>query len=202
MSLSDDVTSWIDGLRSREPHSTQQLWQRYYQRLVELADRRLPRHARREFDEEDVALSAFDSLCRGLAAGRFPDLADRDSLWALLIVITARKARARVRRQTAQKRGGGHVQGESVFDAELGDGIAQQIGDEPTPEFAAQVAEEVESLLSVLPDATTRQLAVLKMEGYTNDEAAQRLACSRTTVERRLRLIRAAWTEPQQTGEH
>jgi RNA polymerase sigma factor (sigma-70 family) len=200
MSLSDDVTAWIDGMRTQETHSTQKVWERYYRRLVELADRRLPRHARREFDEEDVALSAFDTLCRGLAAGRFPDLADRDSLWALLIVITARKARARVRRQTAQKRGGGHVQGESVFDADVGDGIGQQIGDDPTPEFAAEVAEEVESLLAALPDETTRRLAMLKMEGYTNDEAAERLGCSRTTVERRLRLIRATWTEPRQSA--
>jgi RNA polymerase sigma factor (sigma-70 family) len=200
MSLSDDVTAWIDGMRTQETHATQKVWERYYRRLVELADRRLPRHARREFDEEDVALSAFDTLCRGLAAGRFPDLADRDSLWALLIVITARKARARVRRQTAQKRGGGHVQGESVFDADVGDGIGQQIGDDPTPEFAAEVAEEVESLLAALPDETTRRLAMLKMEGYTNDEAAERLGCSRTTVERRLRLIRATWTEPRQSA--
>lgn len=195
MSLSDDVTAWIDGMRCQETQSTRQAWQHYYQRLVELAGRRLPHGVRRDFDEEDVALSAFDSLCRGLADGRYPDLADRDSLWGLLIVITSRKARARLRKHNAQKRGGGRVQGESVFEARPGDNIGQAVGAEPTPEFAAEVAEEVEHLLGQLPDETTRQLAVLKMEGYTNDEAAGRLGCSRTTVERRLRLIRKTWSE-------
>ncbi len=48
--------------------------------------------ARRVADEEDAALSAFDSFCRRAAQGQFPDLKDRDGLWALLVVITARKA--------------------------------------------------------------------------------------------------------------
>ena len=43
-------------------------------------------------DEEDVALSAFDSFCRGAQRGRFPQLDDRDNLWRLLVVITSRKA--------------------------------------------------------------------------------------------------------------
>jgi hypothetical protein len=48
--------------------------------------------SRRVADEEDVALSAFDSFCAGAERGRFPDLKDRDNLWALLVTITARKA--------------------------------------------------------------------------------------------------------------
>ncbi len=43
-------------------------------------------------------------------------------------------------------------------------------------------------------DEATRQLAILKMEGYTNKEAANRLNCSQTTIERRLRLIRKTWS--------
>ena len=40
-------------------------------------------------EPEDVALSAFNSLCRGLENGRFPKLQDRDDLWRLLVVIAA-----------------------------------------------------------------------------------------------------------------
>ena len=54
-----------------------------------------------------MALSAFDSFCRNAERGRFPQLADRDSLWRLLVVITARKAAHLVRDETRQKRGGG-----------------------------------------------------------------------------------------------
>ena len=72
-------------------------------------------------------------------------------------------------------------------------GINEVIGREPTAEFAAQVAEESERLLELLPDEAMRSLARLKMEGYDNKEAAQQLNCGLRTVERRLGLIRALW---------
>ena len=195
MSLDDDVTVWIDGLRNQDSVASRKLWERYYRQLVELAAKRLPNHIRRDFDEEDVALSAINSLCRGAAAGRFPDLSDRDSLWALLIVITSRKCRAQVRKHLAQKRGGGTARGESAFRLSLGAGIADEMGNEPTPEFAAMMVDEVRSLLDQLPDDNSRRLAILKMEGNTNAEAATRLQCSQTTIERRLRMIRKMWSQ-------
>jgi DNA-directed RNA polymerase specialized sigma24 family protein len=199
MSLDDSVTLWIDGLRQGDQQSAQQLWERYYAQLVRMAGAKLPRSVRREFDEEDVALSAFHSLCTGVKDGRFPQLDDRDNLWSLLVVITARKAMRRLRSATAQKRGGGGVQGETVFlqpasDGEAkGAGINQIIGREPTAQFAAEVAEESERLLALLPDEAMRALARLKMEGYSNQEAADQLDCGLRTVERRLGLIRKIW---------
>ena len=99
---------WIDGLRRGSEESAQQLWERYFSQLVLLAGKRLPRGVRRDFDEEDVALSAFHSLCAGVKDGKFPRLEDRDTLWSLLVVITARKAMRRLRSATTQRRGGGN----------------------------------------------------------------------------------------------
>ena len=101
MSLDESVTQWIDGLRQGSSRSAEQLWQRYFQKLVSLADRKLPVGVKRDFDEEDVALSAFDSLCRGVQLERFPRLDDRNNLWSLLVVITARKVMNRLRDATA-----------------------------------------------------------------------------------------------------
>ena len=157
--------------------------------------------AAQTFDAEDVALSAFHSLCEGVKRGRFPRLDDRGNLWSLLVVITARKARARIRSASTQKRGGGNVQGESVFtDATDRDdvshrGIEQMIGSEPTADFAAQVSEESERLLGLLLDDSMRSLALLKLEGFSNKEAAEELQCGLRTVERRLSLIRQIWEE-------
>jgi DNA-directed RNA polymerase specialized sigma24 family protein len=67
------------------------------------------------------------------------------------------------------------------------------VGDEPTPEFAAQAAEEYRRLLERLGDDQLRSIAVWKMEGYTNEEIAARLGCAVATVERRLHLIRKIW---------
>ena len=67
------------------------------------------------------------------------------------------------------------------------------MGHEPTPEFAAQVAEEYQRLISQLGDEQQRAIAVWKMEGHTNEEIAARLGIALATVERRLRLIRKTW---------
>ena len=42
-----------------------------------------------------------------------------------------------------------------------------------------------------------RCIALRKMEGHTTEEIAAQLGCGRTTVERRLRLIRLLWTEEE-----
>jgi DNA-directed RNA polymerase specialized sigma24 family protein len=86
------VSHLISELKAGDHAAAQQLWQAYFERLVRLAREKLQGTPRREADEEDVALSAFDSFCRGAAQGRFPQLADREDLWQLLAVITTRKA--------------------------------------------------------------------------------------------------------------
>ena len=48
-------------------------------------------------------------------------------------------------------------------------------------------------LLDTLGRPELRQIAVWKMEGYTNAEVAAKLGCVVETVERRLRLIRSVW---------
>jgi hypothetical protein len=109
------VTRWIGDLKAGGDHAARPLWDRYFAQLVRLARDRL-RSARRpgaDADEEDAALSAFDSFCRAAARGRFPDLADRDDLWRLLVVITARKAVDQAQRRRARKRGGGRLVGEA-----------------------------------------------------------------------------------------
>ena len=61
-----------------------------------------------------------------------------------------------------------------------------------TPEFAAQVAEECQRLLGLLPEEL-RRVAVWKMEGHTNDEIASSLDCALRSVERKLERIRNLW---------
>jgi hypothetical protein len=89
MSPDGSVTCWLALLQAGEPAAVQPLWERYFRRLVSLARKLLDKSPRAAADEEDVALSAFNSFCREAEAGRFPRLADRDSLWRLLVVLTA-----------------------------------------------------------------------------------------------------------------
>jgi DNA-directed RNA polymerase specialized sigma24 family protein len=196
MNRQGDVTRWVQQLEAGQRDAAQQLWERYYRRLVALARSRLAGLPRRAADEEDVALSAFDSFCRQAEQGRFPRLEDRDDLWQLLVLITARKAADLRQRERRQKRGGGLVRGDSaLYDPEAEDagGLDQMVGAEPTPAFVAQAAEECRRLLHSLGDETLRVVAVGKLEGYTNPELAERLGCSLATVERKVRLIRRIW---------
>ena len=73
--------------------------------------------------------------------------------------------------------------------------LAQVLGREPDPAFAAEVADQCRSLLDSLKDEERRQIALRKMEGCTNEEIAERMGLALATVERRLRLIRKTWEQ-------
>jgi DNA-directed RNA polymerase specialized sigma24 family protein len=199
MSYDDSVTHWLQGAKAGDNADIQRLWDRYFQRLVRLASSRLPRRARRMVDEEDVAISAFRSFCDRAGKGQFPDLADREHLWRVLFAITVRKVVGSVRYQNRAKRGGGHILGESamgaVDDASEQAGIARFLSREPTPDDAAQFADEVAGLFAKLDDVMLRVIAFQKLQGLTSDEIAGSLEVSKRTVDRKLRSIRALWEE-------
>ncbi len=190
MESNGSVTHWIEQLKDDDEDAAQQLWERYYGQLVRLCHKKLGDQPRRIADEEDVALSAFSSFVQGVRKGRFPQLNDRNSLWRVLVVIATRKAVDQWHHDHRKKRGEGKVQDEAVLKD-----IGQIVGREPTPEFAATVAEECQLLLGLLTQPTLRDIAVWKLQAYTNEEIADRLGCVPRTIERKLRLIRKLWGE-------
>jgi DNA-directed RNA polymerase specialized sigma24 family protein len=194
----NSVTYWLDGIKSGDDTDIQKLWDRYFQRLVRLAGKKLPAHCRRAFDEEDIALSAFQSFCDRAGRGQFPQLNDRDDLWRLLATITVRKALDTMRHQSRQKRGGGTVLGESALLAggdrdRDGDGLGEVLGREPTPEAVAEFAEEYQRFLAKLEDPALRSIALRRLEGQTAPQIAAATKVSTKTIERKIRLIRAIW---------
>jgi DNA-directed RNA polymerase specialized sigma24 family protein len=193
MSVDHSPSLWLQQLREGDSVAAQRLWEAYYQKLVGIARRKLQGRVRLVGDEEDVALSAFKSFCRGVERGRYPQLSDRGDMWNLLVTITFHKVLHLVRDEDREKRGGGRkfvAADAATSDADL---LQQLVGTEPTPEVAAQVAEEAERLLDCLPSQELVELALLKMEGYTNDEIAKRWQKAERTVERKLNLIRKIW---------
>jgi RNA polymerase sigma factor (sigma-70 family) len=199
MSSIGSVTYWLRRLKAHDQVAVQKLWEGYFQRMVWLARKKLHSAPRSAEDEEDVALSAFDNFCRGVQQGRFPRLDDRDDLWQVLVMITARKARNLVKHERRMKRGAGKVHHESALSPGQSPSqapvFANLIGREPDPEFVAQMAEECRRLLQKLEDPDLRTVAVWKMEGHSNQEVAAKLCRSRVTVERKLRLIRETWEQ-------
>jgi DNA-directed RNA polymerase specialized sigma24 family protein len=198
MSPEGSVTQWLWQLKAGDAAAAQKLWERYFERLVEVGRKKLKGTPRRAADEEDVGVSAFESFFLGVAQGRFPRLDDRDDLWHVLVTLATRKATNLLKHERAQKRGGGVVLDEAALcnpHASCGaeGGLAGFLGSEPTPEFAASVAEEYEGLLARLPDDGLRAIAQWKLEGYTNQEIADKVGCAERTVERKLTVIRTLW---------
>lgn len=193
------VTFYMNQLREGNRNGTDELWQRFYSRLVRLAHNRMNAKFRRVVGEEDVATIAIAECFKSLEEGRFPELKDRDDLWARLAQITERRALNEIRRQTSQKAGGGQVLGESVFlnvndTSPLGiNGIPDK---EPTPEYADQLGITVSEMLTGLNDQL-RQIAILKMQGYTNQEISKEAKVSIATVERKLALLREKLSEAE-----
>ncbi len=197
MSSKDPVTLWIDELRNADELAAQNLWNHFVHRLYDSARHRLNPETRRVYDEEDAAQSAFRSFCAGIAAGRYPDLQDREGLWRLLLSITARKVAHRHRFDRQLRRDVRRnlqspffVQATENSDAAGVEGIPSR---EPAPEFAAEFVDVCETLMQSLDDPSLRKVAMLRMEGYTDAETAEQLGCSRSTVQRRLEVIRRHW---------
>jgi DNA-directed RNA polymerase specialized sigma24 family protein len=197
MSSQGSVTNWIQLLETGEDSAAQQIWERYWVRLVSLAREKLRGAKRLVADEEDVALSVFDSCCRGIEQGRFPNLEGRDNLWRLLVKKTIHKSLRQIKYERRLKRGGGRVITETDLPLadEEGNAFEQLIGHEPSPEFAAQVAEEIARRIGMLEEDKLRSIAVWKMEGFTNAEIAIKLGCIEKTVGRKVERIREAWKE-------
>jgi len=180
------VSHWLDGLRVGDSAAAQELWDRYFSRLARVAQSRLM-HLARDISGEDVALSALKSVMIGVRENRYPDLNDRSGLWPLLVTITAHKSVSEQRRQLAQKRS-------RALECRL-EVVQDYIGVEPRPEFAIEVADELERLVLSLNDPTLRQIVERKLGGCTNEEIADELGCSARTVIRKLKLIRQEWRE-------
>lgn len=191
------VTNYLGQLKEGNSIAIQQLWDRYFQALIRLARGKLTVAPRMESYDEDVALSAFASFIRAVELGRFPDLRDRTDLWQILVMLTHRKVGGLIRRERRTKRGGNRIRIAAEWHDEDGMAAANSflkiISREPTPQEAAEVAEECQRQLDLLNDPKLRRVASLKLEGFSNEEIAKSLGCVLRTVERKLHAIRDIW---------
>ncbi len=182
------ITRWISAVRDRDEIAAHGLWEQYIDRLLRLAKREIGKSRRQSaYDEEDVALSAFNVFCRNLQEGQYPELDSRDDLWRLLVVITVRKANDRAKRESAAKRGGGASA--TVGPSSLEDLLSREVD----PQLHLLMAEQCQQLLDSLGDEDLMKVAALRLDGHTNQQISHHLGTTRQTVQRKLRLIREIW---------
>jgi DNA-directed RNA polymerase specialized sigma24 family protein len=199
MSSDNSITHWIAELEfGRADEAQEELWQRYFHRLVGLAKLELGNTPRSAADEEDVATAALQSFFAGATEGRFPKLRDRNDLWPLLAKIAAHEARNKQRSLLAEKLSVGPARNESAPkgpDDMVANFPTSLIEDELDPDFLGSLNKLCDKLSAALPDDQLRQIARRRLEGYTNSEIAKELGVIERTIERRLQLIRNLWNE-------
>jgi DNA-directed RNA polymerase specialized sigma24 family protein len=177
----ESVTRLIRAVQHDRDSAVGPLLAVYFERLVQLARRRLQDLPGMANYDEDLALRSFYSVYRRVRDPERPlQLTDRDDLWRLLATRTISRAVDLIRRYRPEEVAG-------AYDAE------QLLTREPTPEEAAATSDECRRLLELLDEPELRQIALWKVEGHTNDEIAARLDCVPRTIERKVRRIRLLW---------
>ena len=178
---SQSITRLIRAVQDGSSSAVGPLLSAYFDRLVRLASKRLRNLPGLAGYDEDLALRSFHSVYQRLRDSARPlDLACRDDLWRLLATRTISRAIDLIRR---------HRQAEVRGDED----VTQLLTRDPTPEEAAELADECRHLLDSLQEPELRQIALWKVEGYTHEEIAARLDCVPRTIERKVSRIRLLW---------
>jgi RNA polymerase sigma-70 factor (ECF subfamily) len=175
-------TEFTARLRGGDPRAAEELFARYAQRLIDVAEQQLSRKLAGRLDGADVVQSVFRTFFRRSASGEFR-IDSSGELWRLLVQITVRKARFYGRQHTAPIR---DVAAEAPRGAGL---LAEAPAREPGPAEAAALLDQLEALLRGLPPVYP-ELLRLRLEGHSVAETAARLGLSRRTVQRGLTLLR------------
>lgn len=187
----DSVTNIFRQMASGDLTNAEKLWKQYFPRLRSLADKELPRWLRCA-DADDVVQNVALSFFKRVPTGQYGTDHDSESLWSLLATITSNKARRQIRDELTKKRGGGKVVNESALGGPDSDErrpfSLDNLGQVPAQELDLTCEEELLKL-----DPQLRQIALLSMEGYSNEEIAHKLDVTPRTIRRKLKLIGKIW---------
>lgn len=189
------VTKWIQNIGNKDQEAVQAIWERYFHRMVCTANQHLKNFPQSQGDGEDVAISAFFSFYKGVQRSMFPRLEDRNDLWQILLMLTRRKAIDHKKRESREIRDFRRtISMTNPNSASAGLGQFQEIiSPEPDLDYVIEVQDLLRTLLDSLEDDNLRRICVQKMRGMTVNEIAQEFQLAKSTIERRLQLIRKCW---------
>jgi RNA polymerase sigma-70 factor (ECF subfamily) len=177
------LARWREG----DQGAAAELFQRYAERLVALAQRRLSDKLAPRISAEDVIQSVYGSFFAGARNGRFV-LERSGDLWRLLVAITLHKVRRQVRHHTAQKRSVNRERSPGGRTKDL-DIQTELLAKEPSPEEAMALGEMLDEILRGL-SPTQRRIVELRLQGHTIPEIAADTQRSLPTVDRVLHQVK------------
>jgi RNA polymerase sigma factor (sigma-70 family) len=171
--------------RAGDGDAARKLFDRYVDRLVALARRRLSQSLASRVDPEDIVQSVFRTFFCRLQEGRF-QLEQQDDLCKLLVRITVHKTLRQVAFQTAAKRSPSAEAGQENAER---DELFAVLDREPSPEEAVMFLDQLEHFLSGL-NPEERRILEMKVNGYSNEDICQDLGIYDRKIRRVLERIR------------
>lgn len=179
----DSFADFVARIQSGDESAETELVRRFSNRLLSLASQNLDDRIRNLVDPEDAVLSAFRSFFAANTQGKF-ELRNWNSLWGLISLITIRKCirynsqgRAEVRK-VGRNPGHGETESEESY-------LTEAVDRAPTPSEVLMLTETLEQLLGE-EDERTRSILALRLQGYSQMEICELVACSERTVRRAL----------------
>ena len=185
-------------LKQGDKEAANDLIERYFNRVVLAAETHLRGRRVHATSGEDIAASVFESLWQRASENRFDgdELQDASELWRLLCKMVDYKAKDHLRRESALKRGGGELVGESGL-GDVQNGVPMGINSvpdrRPSTWDIASFREQHTLLLKSLESETLQQVATLRLDGFRVAEIAEVFSKSERWVRRKLELIRKTW---------
>ena len=197
MSLDHDqqgsISRAISQMDGMDEESAQLIWDRFFKRLCRFSQQKIYRRHRRLLDPEDVAGSAMFALMEGIKESRFHSVKNRDQLWQMLVMIAARKAINKAEFLDRDKRGGKITRGDSALVGQDLEKLSDYIGKANDPAKFFEIEMVCQELLLALPDDKYREIALMRLRGFSNQEIGEKLKCSTRTIDRKLIAIRKVW---------
>lgn len=197
MSEHESFADLMARLKGGDQVAAREIFDQFARRLIGLARKRLDERLQPKMDPEDVMQSVFKSFFRVQRAGKL-DLANWDSMWAVLTVITLRKCGHRSDYYRAACRNYIRETRQPATDDSVSD--FQAIARDPTPSDAAMLTETVDQVLRDL-QPREKQVVTLSLEGYSVPEISSQVGRTERTVHRVLKRVRERLEKMQDEPE-
>ncbi len=181
-----DDKALLELCRAGSQDAAKQLFDRYVERLLALARRRISQRLSGRVDAEDCVQSALRTFFHRAKEGKFV-ITEQDDVAKLLMRITVHKTLRQVAFHQADKRDAG---------AEIGQGAQAQkrweelLDGEPTGEHAVAFLDQLETFFNHLRPQE-REILELRLQGFSNDEISEKLGIYDRKIRRVFERIRS-----------
>ncbi len=175
----------VDLFRHGDQDAARQIVDRYLERLLTLARRRISQRLASRVDPEDIVQSVFRTFFVRLREGQFV-FDEQDDLCKLLMRITLHKTLRQVAYHKAAKRDPGQ---ETPHGEHHSEQMLALVNEEPTQEATVAFLDQLEHFLSQLRPQE-REILEMRLQGHSNEDIAAKLGIYDRKIRRVIEHVR------------